>query len=276
MIKSMNAWATPKNVGYEEMFRDYAEAGFQGVELCFEQDPTSEHVLTLSTSDDELKEIRAMADCAGIQITSICAALLGGSLGCESRNENEWGKKAIVRQLEMAKILGCRSVLVYPSGFSDKYSLDKAYKRALESFQELRDDIDKQDVLVGLENADQFFLSPYDYARFIDDIGSDKVGAYLDFANIQIFQYPYSEHWLEILGKRVNSVHIKDYKPLGLGLGVFVPLLAGEVPYKRIMPMLREIGYDGPLVAELPNMMPTAPKYLYKIASEALDVIMSF
>ena len=276
MLKSMNAWATPNEVGFREMFDDYAAAGFQGVELCFEQEGASAHSLSLSTTDEELYRIRADADAAGIRITSICAALLGGSLGCENKERNEWGKNAIRRQLQMAKILGCRSILVYPSGFSAEYSLDNAYKRALQSFRELKDEIDAQDVLVALENADQFFLSPYDYAKFIDDIGSDKVGAYLDFANIQIFQYPYSEHWLDILGKRVVSVHIKDYKPLGLGLGVFVPLLAGEVPYRRIMPMLRKIGYDGPLVAELPNMMPSAPKYLYEVTSKALDVIKSF
>lgn len=275
MLKAMNAWAAPQNEKFGTMFREFAEAGFSGVELNLEAQPSA-HSLTLETSDQELREIRQLAEQNGLVITSICAACLGNDLGSADPKENQRGLNTVRRQLEMANILGCRSILVYPGGFTPDTSLAFAYKRALELFWELKPEIQRQPVLVSIENANQFFLSPFDFAKFLDDIHSPMVGAYLDFANVQIFQYPYSHHWLEVLGKRVFNVHIKDYKPFGLGMGAFVPLLAGAVPYPKIMPMLRELGYEGPLVAELPNMMPSAPRHLYRTTVMALDEIQQF
>jgi len=276
MLKGINAWTAPDTDSFEKIFTDFAAAGYECVELNYESSKVSEHSLTPQTTDEECQQIRALADKAGIRITSICAALFGSTLGAEERSENERGMDLLRRQLRMAKILGCRSILIYLGGFSEKRSLAASYERAMEVMREMKPEIEAQDVLVGIENANQFFMSPFDYARFLDELDCDKVGAYLDFANVQIFQYPFSDHWLEVLGKRVINVHIKDYLPKGLGIGVFVPLLAGEVPYTRIMPMLREIGYDGPLVVELPHMMPTAPQYCYLTARMALEEMEKF
>ena len=80
-------------------------------------------------------------------------------------------------------------------------------------------------------------------------------------------QYP--PHWIEILGKRIRRVHIKDFKKSVGTLAGFCDLLDGDVPFKESMAALRAIGYDKTIVAE---MMPPDPTLL-KRTRAAMDRI---
>jgi L-ribulose-5-phosphate 3-epimerase len=87
---------------------------------------------------------------------------------------------------------------------------------------------------------------------FIDKIGSDFVGSYLDIGNTLHISYP--EDWVRILGHRIKKVHFKDYRAEVGGLAGFVDLLAGDVNYPEVIKALKEIGYDGWVSAEMiPN-----------------------
>ena len=60
------------------------------------------------------------------------------------------------------------------------------------------------DVTIGIENVwNRFLLSPLETRRFLDEIGSDYVGMYLDVGNAVYIGYP--EQWIEILGHRIKS-----------------------------------------------------------------------
>ncbi|NMB95635.1 MAG: hypothetical protein GYA02_03355 [Clostridiaceae bacterium] len=49
-------------------------------------------------------------------------------------------------------------------------------------------------------------------------------------------------------------------------------LLEGDVNWHKVIPELRKAGYEGYLTAEL-GVIEECPEYLYKITSEALDII---
>ena len=74
---------------------------------------------------------------------------------------------------------------------------------------------------------------------FIDKIGSEYVGSYLDIGNTLYCSYP--EDWIRILGDRIKKIHFKDYRIQAGGLHGFVDLLAGDVNYPEVVKALFEL-----------------------------------
>jgi hexulose-6-phosphate isomerase len=93
---------------------------------------------------------------------------------------------------------------------------------------------------------------------FIDSVGSDYIGAYLDVGNVVYSGYP--EHWIKILGKRIRKVHFKDYRKDVGSVAGFVDLLSGDVNYPAVIKELENVGYNSYVTAE---MVPPSPFYKY-------------
>ena len=105
-------------------------------------------------------------------------------------------------------------------------------------------------VSIGLENVwNKFLLSPLEMKKLIDDIDSPYIGSYFDVGNVLINGYP--EQWINILGKRIKKVHIKDYKLGTVPHEGFVGLLEGDVDFPRVLNALHNVGYDDYLIAEV-------------------------
>jgi hexulose-6-phosphate isomerase len=94
-----------------------------------------------------------------------------------------------------------------------------------------------------------FLFSPLEMKHFLDEVGSAAIGFYFDPGNMAVFQYPH--HWVRIVGKHIKMVHLKDWKGRALN-GGWTPLLEGEVDYAAMNRELRAIGYDGPMISEVP------------------------
>lgn len=88
--------------------------------------------------------------------------------------------------------------------------------------------------------------------RTIRDIGKDGVGVNLDAANVVMYGMGTPEEAVEELGEYVLNTHIKDgMPPREEGkLGPETPLGEGSVDYKKLIPMLYEKGFRGPLTIE--------------------------
>ncbi|MCX7887759.1 MAG: sugar phosphate isomerase/epimerase, partial [Verrucomicrobiae bacterium] len=91
--------------------------------------------------------------------------------------------------------------------------------------------------------------SPLEMRGLIDEVGSPGVGLLFDTGNIIPFGFP--EQWIRILGPRIREVHLKDYRRAVGTIHGFVSLLEGDVNWPEVMSALREIGYDGFLIAEV-------------------------
>ena len=138
---------------------------------------------------------------------------------------------------------------------------------------ELAPQLEKMGISVGLENVwNGFFLSPFDMVRMIDAVNSPAVGAYFDAGNVAAYSDP--SHWAEILGHRIKRMHLKDFKRGRVHSGEFANLLEGCIPWPALMQMLRRIGYDGYLTAEL-DAIPNAPEFLYAITSHAMGILLA-
>jgi len=283
MKKALNAWTVDAAVGFEEMFRQVKEAGFDGIELNVDSTGHSSHSLTLETTDKELMEIAGFSERYSLPVVSISTSMLWKySMGATDEPEREMSKNVIRMQLKAAKTLGAGGILIVPGGITQNKSIAKAYEISLKTLVELKPEIEAAKINVGVENVwNGFFMSAYDMMVLIDHADCPYVGAYYDPGNVTSFSWP--EYWPEILGERIKNVHVKDFKRgsdafggLNSG-GEFVQLLKGDVNWEAVIPALRGAGFDGYLTAEVFKDDPEQ-NYVdyYKEVAGAIDTILKY
>ncbi|MDR2135190.1 MAG: sugar phosphate isomerase/epimerase [Treponema sp.] len=276
MKKSINAWTVNTADSFEAAFRAVKEAGFEGIELNVDGDGHSAHSITLERGTD-LDAIAGLSRKYALPVVSISTSL-GGNTGLADRENRQRAHKVIRRQIECARALDAGAILSVPGGAGGDLSLREAYKNSLECYREIGDEIAVSGIDVCLEQVwNGFFTSPFDMARFIDDLGNPRIGAYFDVGNVLAFSWP--EYWIETLGSRIRRVHVKDFKRNG-GLfqgGKWVDLGKGDARWHKVIPALRNAGFDGYLTAETSIAESEVPGIgfpaYYRTVSEALGKI---
>ncbi len=276
MKKGISVWAFPEEFTPERCFIEAKRAGFDGVELAM-----GSSGITEDSTEKEIKAIRTLAEKHGIELYSVAYALyIANSLTSNDPAQRARAERIVKRQLDIAAWLGCDTVLVVPGVVSSPLDTsietgpyDAAYDRALDWMRRLAPYAEERGVVIAIENVwNRFLLSPLEMRGIIDAVGSEWVKAYFDVGNILLIGHP--EQWIRILGKRIQKVHIKDFRVSVGNLDGFVDLLTGNVDFPEVMRALSEIGYDGWITAELgPNGH--YPTTNLAAISAAMDAIMN-
>ena len=145
--------------------------------------------------------------------------------------------------------------------------------RAREAVQRLIPEAEKAGVYLNIENifANGYLHSPQEMIQFVDSFGSDRVRVHFDTGNIM--QYHFPEHWIAMLGKRIQNVHLKEYskKVHEFNLNAFRPLLDGTADWPAVLEAFDKAGYRGYLTFEYFNPYPHWPEALVYHTSDALD-----
>ena len=246
-----------------EAMQEAKDSGFDAIELCV----ASQGVLTQDTTQAQCEDIAASADKIGIEISSVAS---GESWTCSPTANDPEVRKRIVdftcKALHVTKWLGTDAYLFVP-GAVDVFFLpdaevvpyDVCYERASEAVKQILPTAAETGVTIGIENVwNKFLLSPLEMRDFIDGFGSDSVGCYFDVGNVLLTGFP--DQWIRILGKRIERIHIKDFK---LSVGTvegFVDLLEGDVDFVAVREALVEIGYDSYVTCELIPFEPGRPE----------------
>jgi len=279
MKKSISYWSFDGGLDgaavYSEVFKQAKAAGFDAVEPAL----SGAGELTPQTSKADCEKIAAAAAAAGIELSSLATGLFWDASLTASDPAVRQKALDIGRSLiEKAAWIGVDAVLVVPGAVdvffnpeSEVVPYDVCYERALEAIKALAPVAEEYKVRIGVENVwNKFLLSPLEMRDFVDAVGSDYVGVYFDAGNVLLTGYP--QHWINILGKRLVRIHIKDFKlSVGTAEG-FVDLLEGDVPWKDVMEALKEAGYDSYVTAE---MIPYKAGLIEK-TSKAMDKIFSY
>jgi len=257
--KGINRWCLPPSMAAEAVFALASRAGFEGVELNLEEveagreEPRPEAMarIGLDASDASIIELRRQAEAVGLELPSLSSGLFWRY--SPTSDDPLVRDKALAigeRALRVATLLGANTILVVPGVVTADVSYRDAYDRARGFLRELAPSAERAGVSIGVENVwNKFLLSPLEFARFVDEVGSPAVGAYLDLGNVLIFGFPH--HWVEILGPRIRKVHVKDFRTdVGNRFG-FAHLLHGDLDWPRAIAALRAVGYDDYVTTEL-------------------------
>jgi hexulose-6-phosphate isomerase len=239
--KALYVSMLPKDLGWAERFRLALDVGFEGVEVGTVVDPAVAAEVGEASAKTGLPVHSVMnADHWKYPLSSADPAVVAKSVaGMETSLRN-------------ARLWGADVVLLVPAVVGSETSYADAWTRSQKVVRErilpLAQDLK---VVVGMEEVwNKFLLSPLEMARYVDELASPWVKAYLDVGNMLFYGYP--QDWIRTLGPRTCRVHVKDFQ-LDRGKGQFAwkNLGEGDVDWPEVRRALAEVGYEGWLTAEI-------------------------
>lgn len=229
--KAVKYHMVTENLSAADKLRMLKDLGFDGVEPRAELDPAKA---------DAVKELAAASESVGLPIHGVV----------NSSNPD------IAGAIDQAKLFGANSVLHVVRYDRDIPYLQN-YRETLEIIRRAVDHAEKQQVQILLENVwASYLIEPMSMARFIDEINSPWVRVYFDVGNVVRWGWP--EHWIEVLGKRISKLDIKEFDlnvamTEGLRKGFGKPLGEGSIDWKKVRDELRKLNYTGWATAEVPG-----------------------
>ena len=260
-------------------FLEIAKANrFPAVELAVGESGA----LSLGADETFCRKILERAEQIGVKVASVASGLYWSrSLGDSDAASRSQALDDVRKMVRIASWLKVKTLLFIPGSVGVFFLPDRATQRYDEVFKNASDGIRlalpaaaESGVRLGIENVwNKFLLSPLEMAGFIDSFQSPWLGAYVDVGNIA--PYGYAQDWLRILGKRVVGVHFKDFRKAVGTIDGFVDLLEGDVDWPEVMAAIREIGYEGPIAAEMIPVYKHYPLVRLANTSNAMDAILS-
>lgn len=232
------------NATLEETLHLCQEAGYECVELVFRPGKDLDPEMSI----EELQKVGQKCASAGVEIASVIASYADrGNLLSLNKEERERGKRSLIRSLEIGSVLEVNGTLLHPGQLTPEGTYEEAWDHLLGILKELVPIASEKRVAICLENVwNKFLLSPKEMKDFIDAVGSDWVGVYLDTANMMA--YGYTEHWIRSLRNRIKKVHLKDFRR---SEHRFVPLMEGDTLWPLVIKELQAIGYNDSLIHEV-------------------------
>jgi hexulose-6-phosphate isomerase len=222
-------------------------------------------------------------EAAGLQISGLATGLYWGANAASADEATRRRAAGILdRQIQCAHELGVDAVLVVPGAVgvdfipgAEVVPYEAAHQRAHHFLQAALPAARRAGVTLCVENVwNKFLLSPLEMRAFVDSFGGEPVGSYFDVGNALLTGYP--EHWIDVLGKRIQRVHFKDFRRNVGTVDGFCDLLSGDVNWPAVMQGLRRMGYDGWIAAEMIPPVPFykhCPEVLIHNTSRAMDAI---
>lgn len=263
-IKKAIMWATVGVKGSTlEKMKAIKEAGFEGVEMM---------------SHLDVDEVLKARDEAGLEIPSVCAAHHWAKpLTDPDPKVRAEGLESLKQSLRDAKRYGATSVLLVPGVVKKEVSYADAYKRSQEEIRKAIPLAEELGVKIAIENVwNHFLLSPLEAARYVDEFNSPAVGWHFDVGNI--INYGWPEHWIPVLGKRIQKLHIKEFSRQkrdkeGLWKGFAVQLLDGDNNWPAIMKAVDETSYRGWAITEQPGTDSDTPEKLQTLCQRLEKIL---
>ena len=224
-----------------DKFKLLAELGFDGIELDAPGGPTAE-------------EVNRCKGETGLMVPGVVDSVHWKEcLSDSSADARAKGLAALKQALKDCKSYGGTSVLLVPGKVTKEVTYQQCWDRSVAEIKKAVPLAEELGIHIVIENVwNDFLTDPKEMARFIDDCGSQIVGAQFDTGNTVRYSPPHE--WIPILGKRIKKLDIKDYKKQAdgnLGKGFDVKLMDGDVDWPQVMIELKKIEYVGWGAAEI-------------------------
>jgi L-ribulose-5-phosphate 3-epimerase len=224
-----------------EKYRVMKEAGFEGVEPMGGMDQ---------------KEVLAALKETGLKAASVCCHTHWEKpLSAPDEATRKVGFDGLVQSLQDAKAYGASSVLLVPGVVRDGVTYQQCFDRSILEIKKAIPVAREAGVKIAIENVgNNFIMSPEQATQYLDAINSEWVGFHFDIGNAG--RVGPAEKWINLLGKRIVKIHVKDFseKPAepGTRRGARPKLLEGDTNWPAVMKALDAAGYSGWAISEQP------------------------
>lgn len=149
---------------------------------------------------------------------------------------------------DFAAMVGAPAIITH-CGFIPETPKCHLYMEVLDALGEIAEYCQKLGLEFWFETGQE---TPVTLLRTIEDIGLPNLGINLDTANIILYGKGNPVDALDVFGKYVRNLHVKDgvYPQDGHKLGHETPIGQGKVDFEKVITKLHELGFTGELVVE--------------------------
>jgi hexulose-6-phosphate isomerase len=204
-------WAAPSNrnlrkaimystigmkVSVLEKFRAMKEAGFEGLEP-----------LGGMNRDEVLAALKA----TGLQAASVCCHTHWEKpLSSPDEATRQIGLEGLLLSLRDAHAYGATWVLLVPGVARNGVSYQQCFEHSIAEIKKAIPIAQEMGVKIAIENVgNNFITSPEQAVEYLDAIHSEWMGWYFDIDKAG--RVGPAERWIQVIGKRIFRIHIKDY-----------------------------------------------------------------
>src|SRR5687767_7155031 len=180
-----------------EKFRAMKDAGFEGVEPMGGMD-----------RDDVLAAFKA----TGLRAASVCCHTHWAKpLSAPDEATRKIGLEGLLHSLRDAQAYGAGSVLLVPGVARNGVTYQQCLERSIVEIRKAIPVAKETGVKIAIENVgNNFIMSPEQAVEYLDAINSEWVGFHFDIGNAG--RVGPAEKWINVLGKRILKIHVKDYR----------------------------------------------------------------
>lgn len=255
MRVGINEYILSAKIGFEKSIEFLKATGFDCVDFCY-------YMRNQEFENDDYFDVaqnyKAILDKYNIEVSQMHANWFKNEDDTSIKN---YKIKMNERAFEVAKILGCKYVVVHATKFKGYYSDKTIYSQAndynIRLFKHYLKYAKEQDVYLTIENmfgyetdtvkpAETIFSSAKQMNEYID-ILSDNCAVCLDTGHAYIANQNISE-MISQLNKRLKVLHIHD--AIMTEDAHLVPTL-GSINWQNFLQSLSSIKYDGVLSLEI-------------------------
>ncbi len=236
--------------GVEKGFADLESYGFDNCQLCCWQPEL--------WTDENADAVKASAARHGVTISAFWCGWEGPAvwnfydgpltLGLLPEEYRAMRVQNLCDGADFAKKLGVTDVITH-MGFIPENPNDPAFEPMCDAIRT---------VALHCRDNGQYLLfetgqeTPVAMLRCFETVGTGNLGVNLDTANLILYGKANPIDALDVFGRYVRNLHMKDglYPENGHDLGHETPLGEGKVDFPRLLRGLKKLGYDSWLTIE--------------------------
>jgi hexulose-6-phosphate isomerase len=228
--------------GYQGYEIDVGDFGDTGLGLHWPEEFTTERVAAAGEA----------ARRAGIEVSSLCLGVLWRYYPSSSDAATRARAAEIMRRAApLAAWVGAKVILL-PVGQPRELSAEEARDNLVTVLGQCAPAAEKAGVMYAVENVGQALArTADDLVEVVDRVGSPACQVYYDIGNAA-WQGTDPGQDIRRLGRRIAMVHVKDRREIE-GRWQTVAVGAGTVDFASAARALREVGFDGYAVLEVPG-----------------------
>jgi L-ribulose-5-phosphate 3-epimerase len=248
----------PKKLSYADRFKMARDVGFEVI-----QAPTT-------PDEREAEEIKQAAEGAGVKIDSVMNMdHWKYPLSSSDPAVVEKSMEGMRTSMRNAKLWGAEAVLLVPAVVNPQTSYRDAWTRSQVEIRKLLPLAEELRVEISIEEVwNKFLLSPLEFAAYVDEFKSPWVKAWFDVGNVVLYGYP--QNWIRTLGKRIDKLHLKDFKRQNSSYE-WVNLGEGDIDWGEVRSALAEIGFSGSATVELESVDDSIAEGYLRDVSQRVD-----
>lgn len=239
-----------KDVDLPAKMREVKELGLQTCQICIWD--------TSLYTDENAEMIKKTVSETGVEVSTLWAGWRGPTTWNFYEGQYDLGLvpdeyradriEDLMMAADFADKIGVKHLATHV-GFMPENPADERYMKTVYALRRLCKRLKNYGIKFLFETGQE---TPVVIMRAIEDIGTENIGVNLDTGNLILYGKANPIDALDMIGKYVYDLHLKDgiYPTDGKNLGKEVRFGDGKVNFKEFLPKLKAMGYEGSLTIE--------------------------